>query len=272
MTDVLRLKFFKYFEIAKISLNQGTAYIGDVFGMAGLIVFRIWLLSQLYTQAFLVVGAAQIGVLTLKETIWVLALTQIISSASRSRHMMRAIEHDIKSGSIAQTISRPYSYLLFNFSSMFGMVAAYILPTLILGVLVTIALVGTMAFPPTQLLVGGLLAILGFAVTSLIVLSIGLLAFWTEDVSAFRWIYDKFVYMFGGTMLPLTIFPDHIRSIIEFLPFNLMGYASARLMVSFDSALFIKYLLSQIFWIVVLSLLVRWMYSRAIKNLSINGG
>ena len=106
----------------------------------------------------------------------------------------------------------------------------------------------------------------------LAVLIIGLSAFWAEDTSAFRWIYDKMLWIFGGIFLPFSILPDKYQSLIQLLPFNQMLYAPARMIVSFNIQEFYKNFVIQIVWIIILSLLVRWMYKKGTKNLSVNAG
>jgi ABC-2 type transport system permease protein len=185
---------------------------------------------------------------------------------------MKAIEFEIKSGSIAYTISKPYSYLLYNFFTCLGVAGSHIITTVLFGLLAAVVLVGTIKFSLIGILAGSILLLFGIMLNTLAILIIGLSAFWAEDTSAFRWIYDKMIWIFGGIFLPFTVLPDQYRNLIELLPFNQMFYSPARMIVSFDSHVFYKDLLIQITWVIILSLFARWMYKKGSENLSINAG
>lgn len=266
------LKFNKYFEVARISYYENTTYFGDVLGMAGLVAARIWIFSQLYTVVFRLASINNLGGLTFAQTIWILALAQSFHTSNRTRRTMTAIDRNIKDGTIAYTINKPYSYVLFNFFTCLGVVGGYLFMTILLSGLVAMIVVGGVKFSIVGILAGMLLLVFGFVINTLFALIIGLLGFWAEDVSAFRWIYDKFLWVLGGLFLPLSAFPIKAQKLIEILPFNQMFYGPARIMVSYDVHLFVRYLLIQLIWVLILSLLVKYIYNKGIKNLSINGG
>src|SRR3989344_1325595 len=272
MTAVFQLKFLKYFEIFKISCRNNITYLGEVLGIGGLVAVRIWFFTHLYRTAFVLSGTTALGGLTLTETIWILALAQAFHVSNRGRVIMNAIEYEVKSGSIAYTISKPYSCLLYSFFTCLGVSASNILTSVLFGSLAAALLVGTIQFSFVGLLAGIALLVFGITLNTLAVLIIGLSAFWAEDTSAFRWIYDKMLWIFGGIFLPFSILPDKYQALIQLLPFNQMLYAPARMIVSFNGHEFYKNLLIQIAWIIILSLLVRWMYKKGTKNLSVNAG
>lgn len=255
-----------------MAYRNSVAYFGEVLGIGGLVAVRIWIFYQLYNTAFIIAGVSVLGGLTLAETIWILALTQSFHVSNRTRAVMKAIEDEVKSGSIAYTISKPYSYLLYNYFTCMGIVASHLFTSVLFGLLVATLLVGTIQFSLIGLLAGAFLLFFGITLNTLAVLIIGLSAFWAEDTAPFRWIYDKMLWIFGGIFLPFSVLPDKYRTIIELLPFNQMFYAPARMIVSFNSHDFYKNLGIQIVWIVILSLLVRWMYKKGAENLSVNAG
>ncbi len=270
--DNLQKKFRKYFEIARITYHDSTAYIGDVLGMAGLIAVRVLIFSQLYTLAFRLSGETVVGGLTLAQTIWILALTQSFHVSNRTRKIMKDIEYEVKNGNIAYSISKPYSYLWFNFSACMGVIGGHIVLTTLFGLLAAAFLVGVIKLHILAVILGLILLFFGFVMNTLAILIIGLLAFWTEDISAYRWIYDKFLWILGGIFLPSSLFPDQYRKIIELLPFNHMFYAPARMMVDGNTGVFLQNLLLQAFWIGVFALILTWIYRKGIKELSINAG
>src|SRR3989344_699666 len=63
---------------------------------------------------------------------------------------------------------------------------------------------------------------------------VGFVAFWLEETSAIFWIYQKSIFILGGMLLPLDIYPDWIKGWIINLPFAYMVYKPAKLMIQFN--------------------------------------
>ncbi len=272
MINRLSFKLQKYFEIAKITYYDSTAYIGDVLGMAGLIAARVWIFSQLYSLAFHLSNSYTVGGLTLVQTIWILALTQSFHVSNRTRKIMIDIEYEIKNGNIAYSISKPYSYLWFNFSACVGVIGGHIFITTLFASITALVLVGLVKVSLLALILGTILLVFGFVMNTFAILIVGLLSFWSEDISAYRWIYDKLLWVFGGIFLPVSLFPEKFKILVDYLPFNHMFYGPARMMIGGDVTLFVKYLSIQIVWIVVFGAILSFIYNRGIKQISINAG
>jgi len=272
MTGTLAIKFYKYFEIVKITYNNNTTYIGDTLGFGGLVAMRVWIFVQLYRLAFDTIGASQIGGLNLAQTIWILALAQCFHVSNRTRKIMKQIDYEVKTGNVANAMVKPYNYVLFYFYSCFGVIGGNLFVTVFFTILTSLLVVGSVPVGVIGITAGILLLFLGFVLNNLAILIVGMLGFWTESIDAYRWIYDKFLWILGGIFLPLTIFPDKIQTIVELLPFNHMFYGPARIMIDFSPAVFIKYLAIQVAWIIIFSIILNFVYRKGTKNLSINGG
>src|SRR3989344_7856242 len=170
MTAVFQLKFLKYFEIFKISYRNNITYLGEVLGIGGLVAVRIWFFTHLCRTAFVLSGTTALGGLTLTETIWILALAQAFHVSNRGRVIMKAIEYEVKSGSIAYTISKPYSYLLYNFFTCLGVVGSNLITSVLFGLLAAFFLVGTIQFSLIGLLAGLFLLFFGVTLNILAIL------------------------------------------------------------------------------------------------------
>jgi ABC-2 type transport system ATP-binding protein len=101
---------------------------------------------------------------------------------------------------------------------------------------------------------------------------IGLLAFVTEEVSAFEWVYTKLMMILGGLLFPLDFFPDWLRSVSACLPFAYTLYGPARCFVGSGSVPFVELFVGQALWLAALGGLLTVFYRRSILRLSINGG
>lgn len=271
MTNLSK-KLRKYFEIAKVSYFNQTAYIWDAVGIGLLVMFRVFILIQLYKIAFQVGGSATISGLDLKETMWVLGLTQSFYISNRLRLITKNMGDEIQSGTVAYNLTKPYSYILYNLSSHFGIIGANLFFALFFTSLVLWLGLGIFHVSIIALFAGILLVVIGYIINNLIGIIMGLSAFWIEDISAFRWIYDKILFILGGIFVPLTIFPDSIRAFIDYLPFSQIFFNPALIIVKYSPELFFKFLAIQIVWIILLSALAKLIFAKGSKMLAINGG
>lgn len=270
--ELLRTKTAKYFAILKVGYQSATVYTGDMITLGLLVALRVFILSQLYRVTYATLDKDVINGLTLPMTMWLITLAQSQQLTSSTRQMIRNFQDEIKNGNIAYTLSKPYSLVLYLYSQYLGRFCARIPPAVGLGLLAAWILVGSVAITWQALFAAAILAIFGFTLNMILTVTIGLGAFWFEEVTAFRWVYDKLQWIFSGMIIPLALFPASIRSVAEYTPFGLLFYPAARIFVGFENTAFIRYLVLQLVWIIVFGTIMFSIYKRGSKNVAINGG
>ena len=259
----------KYSAILRIQLINSLAYPADLFSRSISMGLFMWIFLNLWRVTYTAMGTGHIAGLTLQETMWYLMITEMVI-LSKPR-MSNNIAAAVKDGSIAYLLNKPYHFLLYQASvslgdSIFRMAANALMGGAVLWL--------TVCPPPglaswSATLLAILLAwFIDFCLSALI----GLLAFLTEDISAFMWIYQKMILVLGGVLIPLDFFPDWLKNISLSLPFAYTTYAPARMFVDPSLETFVSLVLRQIFWLLLLSGLLTCFYRRAEKWLSINGG
>ena len=262
-------RFKKYWAIFQITLINSLAYPGELIGRSLMIVPFMWIFFQLWKVTFAAAGTDVINGMTLYSTMWYLMMAETIE-LSKPR-LASTISENVKDGSIAYILNKPYDFLLYQFSNSMGETVFRAVMNAIFGSLVIWWLVG----PPPALLGWGFatLAVFGtwimnFCITCLI----GLSAFLVEEVSPFMWIYQKFVFILGGFLIPLDFYPDWLHSIARALPFAYMVYGPSKLFVAPSAELLINILSLQLLWIVVLGSILILAYRRGVAYLTVNGG
>lgn len=110
--------------------------------------------------------------------------------------------------------------------------------------------------------------LLDFCISALI----GLAAFIAEEVSAFRWIYQKFLLVLGGLLIPLDFFPEWLQNVSRALPFAWIVYGPARLFVDPSATRLADVLLHQMGWLLGTGIVVALFYRWVVGQLTINGG
>ena len=259
----------KYWAIFKTQLTNNIAYAGDLAVGSVTIVLFLWIFAQLWRVTYGAVGAETIAGLSLSDTLWYLMVAEtIVLSRPRLAHI---IAQQVRDGSVAYLLNKPYHFLLYQASVGMGDTALRLLLNALFGG----AIVWILAGPPPApagiplVVVAMLLAwAIDFCITALI----GLAAFVTEEVTAFEWIYSKILFILGGLLIPLDFYPDWLQGIAKSLPFAYTVYGPARLFVDPSLSRFAELVLIQAAWLLALGGLVTWLFNRGMRWLSINGG
>jgi ABC-2 type transport system permease protein len=259
----------KYWFIFKTQVVNSLAYPGDMIGRSLLIVPFMWIFYQLWKVTFAAGGTDSINGLTLHNTLWYLMLAETIELARPP--LARTIAENVKDGSIAYLLNKPYDFMLYQFSNSMGETVFRAAMNIVMGGAIVWWLVGSPPDPRGWPL--ALVAIVGawilhFCVNAII----GLAAFIVEDVAPFVWIYQKLAFIFGGLLIPLDFYPQWLRTLSSLMPFSSMIYGPAHLLVKPGLSSFVEILGLQLLWIVVLGLLLTLAYRRGLAHLTVNGG
>lgn len=259
----------KYWAIFQTTLINSLAYPGELVGRSLMILPFMWIFYQLWKVTFAAGGSDTINGLTLHDTMWYLMMAETIE-LSRPR-VARTIAENVKDGSIAYLLNKPYDFMLYHFSVSMGETIFRALMTAAFGG----AMVWWLAGSPPDLRSWPLtiIAVLGaWALSFLVSGMIGLAAFVSEEVAPFEWIYQKFAFIFGGLLIPLDFYPRWLQNIAFALPFPAMTYGPSRLLVTPEATLFASVLGQQAIWILVLGTLLVLAYRRGLAYLTVNGG
>ena len=270
MLNQIRINTLKYGSITLTNLQNQLAYVWDAAGRTLFIVMIMFIFVQLWTAVYESQGSAEIAGLTLANTIWYFLMAEVME-LGKVRHDMR-ISEEVKDGSIAYTLIRPYNYLAYHYFNGLGEAAMRMFLIFVSGMPVALYYAGV----PTltwQHVLAFLLVAFGAMLLDFFALSmIGLLAFVTEDTSSFRLIYQKFTFILGGLMIPVDFLPDWLQRIAKALPFHLTTYAPAKMFVAFDAVQFWELLRGQAIWLTIFGVALFFHYRWATRQLAVNGG
>lgn len=261
----------KYVAIARVNLLNQLTYIWDTVTGSLLMVLFIFIFAQLWGATFEAQGAAVISGFTLNQTVWYFVWAEMIQMG-KIRHV-NTVQQEVKDGSLAYTLGRPYNYLVYHFAFGFGSLLVTTVVLLGLGSLVALTQVGALhTFRPETLpgllLVTALAFVLDYCVLSII----ALMAFFMEDVTSLLFVYHKIVFVLGGLLIPVDFLPEWLQGIARVLPFNMVVYSPARLFVNWDANLFGYTVIMQLFWILVIGSILAVIYRYGVRRVSINGG
>jgi ABC-2 type transport system permease protein len=237
-----------------------------IFGTLGTAVFIV-LALLLYSASGKTIF---FGTFTWPMIAWYLIITQVLIRVHPA--LIPEMSNAVRTGEIVAQLTRPYIFPIALLAQQIAGSAIALLTCLLFIVPFGIVLFGTAVFSTASLLVG-LVAIIGAVLSNaLIESSIGLVAFWTEDAKPYAWVYGKIVFLFGGLLFPLDLFPTWLQGIAKVLPPAFAVYYPARLFVDFSWELARHVLLWQAGYAVLFGIVFWAVYTTGKKKVELNGG
>ena len=263
------MSFTKYIAICKVNLRNSLQYFFDFI----LSNFFIALIIFIFIHLWKAVYSGTDGIIegfTLNMMIWYLVLTEsIVVSPKR---LLVEIGDDIQSGNIAQQLNKPYNYVGFQFVSSMGKSMVNFCAIFAVSSITALIFLGGFNVFWLGLPLVAIIVFLALSLHILINIFLGILGFWIEDTKGVLFIYNKIVFVLGGMLVPLDIFPQWLETISRILPFSFIAYHPARLFVNFDWVTAGKIMLVQGSWIIFTIVLIAIVYNVCIRKISVNGG
>ncbi len=109
--------------------------------------------------------------------------------------------------------------------------------------------------------------ILAFILRFLIQYTFAMLAFWTERASAIQQFWYLFYLFLSGMIAPLEVFPDTMKTIIEWTPFPYLIHFPASLLIGMPQNL-IGSVTIVLGWSIFLFIINRWLWRQGLKHYS----
>ncbi len=186
----------------------------------------------------------------------------------------REIAREVRDGSLALQLIRPYNYLGAKVVESLGEGVFRFLFYALPGLLLAAALV---SFPlpasPWQWSAFVFALFIGFLVNSLLNCLFGLLSFFFLRNEGFLWAKRVAVDVLSGVFLPLSLYPGLLRQILPFLPFSLISYFPNRTFAGLlPPGEFLREAGLGLAWIAVLILALTLLWRQAHRRLIIQGG
>ena len=262
------VKARKYLTIFRYATRDQLIYLPAFLIRNIFFVLILFIFTSLWRVIY--AGKDLIAGLTMTQVLWYLTFTETIE-LGKSRFFTQ-IQREVKDGTIAYSLLRPYSYVLFYLVKGTGEGMVKMVPMLAIGFVVARLCTGPLPGYLTALPAGLLLIVGGYVLTALWQILIGLLAFWFEEVSPFYWILQKLVFVMGGMFFPIDFFPEWLQGVSKALPFAFSAYWPAYTMVSFSPATFVTALAGQIGYILFLGGACFLIFRLARRKLHAQGG
>lgn len=261
----------KYIFVFKATLIESLKYVLNI--LLGFISFFMMLFVFLCLWNYLYSDSTNIiNGYTMQQMIWYVIFTEILWFGSRNKTLTTQITTDIKSGTIAYGINKPYHYILYIIAKHLGDITIKMLLFIGAGLLIGCTFVGALPnFHLYQLPFILISTLFGILINAFIRMTLSVLSFWIEDSLPFHWIYDKLIIVIG-MLFPVEMFPSWAQPAIRCSPIYVVTYGPAKLTIDYSHEVFLKVLLAQMIYFLVTLLLLFVLFQKGVKRLNVNGG
>jgi ABC-2 type transport system permease protein len=259
-----------WLEIARANIRTQYMYRFNVFMGIVLTAVTIYLLTIVWKAAY---GAqTTVDGITLRQTLVYLTIANLQLYFLQPQ-LSVTIQERIREGQIGFDLSRPASFP----SQLVARAAGDMIGLLpMMAVAIPIAFVLGELRAPDSLGDGlGYLAsfLLAWIIAVQLNMLIGLVSFWTLEMTGFAMMYRLIGNFATGALVPLWFMPDLLRQIVQLLPFQSIAYIPVSIYVGAPATGAIgTALVVQLFWAVALVGAIRWVWERALRHTVIQGG
>ncbi|MBN2257409.1 MAG: ABC-2 family transporter protein [Anaerolineaceae bacterium] len=184
----------------------------------------------------------------------------------------REVESDIRQDVMALYLCKPFNYWIKPASNLLVSALTYWILMLPLLLLVLFVFIGN-SLSWLSMIQFFCTLFLGIIIQFLIWFMVGLSAFWTEQTQGLQNIIAWVQNFLNGTLLPLNLFPPLLRAISLALPFQIFVYSPTQALLGLQSAEeFLHQIILALAWIFVLAIMNYFLWRRALRVYSSQGG
>lgn len=259
-----------WLELARASIRWHYMYrFNALFGIA-LTGISIYLITLVWKTAY--GGQATVEGIAIGQALTYLTI------ANLQLHFLRPelsgdIQGRIRLGQIGFDLSRPVSYPSQLFATAMGDFVGQV-PLMLVAV--PVALVAGALDRPASAGAGFaylLSLVLAWVVAVQLNMLIGLVSFWTLEMTGFEMMYRLIGNFATGALVPLWFMPEALRAVVQVLPFQAIAFVPVSIYVG-EPATGATWsaLLLQAGWAALLVLAIRQVWARAFRHTVIQGG
>ncbi|MFF2015821.1 ABC transporter permease [Paenibacillus sp. NPDC058177] len=242
-----------------------------LFGQLFKVLVQIYIWYALFGDNNLL--SSQAGTVSLQEMITYVVVSSVISVFA-TNDVIFSVSSKVSSGEIAMDLIKPMSFRSVIFCQALGTNMYRILFELIPLVIISMSIFHVQLPSLANGLIFLILVFNGLILNFLITYTIGLIAFWYILVWQVNTVLGGLIRLFSGAFIPIWFFSDSLVQISYILPFRLIYYEPISVYLGKVTGWYdlLAIVLQQLAWMAGFLLLQKWMWSRAVHKLVVQGG
>jgi ABC-2 type transport system permease protein len=265
----------RYWKIFRVSLTERLTYRAD-FMLATFLRFLPMITTILLWQAvYAGSGQEELNGYTYHNVVAYLLAIHLSRMFSSMPGLAPGIARDIRDGNLKKYLLQPidmHAYLLaYRGAHKVAYITTAALPY---GLLFYLCRGFFDGLPEVPILAAYLLSLLlAFLLGFFIEVCVGMVGFWTLEVTSVLYVFNALNYFVSGQMFPLDLLPQPWAGLVKLLPFQYLAYFPAAMFVGkLDSQEVLNGLIAQAAWVLVFAALARLLYRAGLKRYSAFGG
>ncbi len=181
----------------------------------------------------------------------------------------RVAEDHIKQGELTNWLLKPVSYFLVNFvtelpwrfiQGSFAIIAIVFFAVFTQGIVEITA-------SPLALVLAVVSAILAYLLSFLFKMCLAFLAFWFTEISGIMLIVEIIFEICGGIIIPLLFLPSGLQAFLNMLPFPYMiYYPILSILGKLNTEEQLKIIMIQVVWILIFTIIYKFLWKKGIKQ------
>lgn len=252
-------------ESLQFRLSAFILFVGNLLYL--IIIYFLW--KAIYASS----GTDVVNGMTFSDTLIYLVLATALFNFMEM-YIVWEIGRNIQSGKIVLDLLKPMGYRKYLFWSYSGSLVTQFVTTFVpTFIIVSIVTHGRILFG-LNLLYFVISVMLAVSINNSIDFFVGGICLYTESIWGINIMKQVIVLLFSGATIPIAFFPDTLKTIVYYLPFQSIYNAPLSIMLSTNpnSSATANTLLLQLFWCVALNIISAVFWKISIRQITVNGG
>lgn len=267
------MKLRRYFSMTRAGMLEQLQFrLGSVTTIAGNLIYLV-LIYFLWKSIFASAGTDVVSGMTFSDTLIYLVLASALFSFMEM-YLVWYMGRDIQSGKIVLDLIKPIRYRSFLFWTQSGFLVMSFVMTFLPTFLVVYFLTDGTIHLGVNLLFFLVSVPLALTINFCIDFFIGTVCLYTQSIWGINIMKEVIVLLLSGATIPLAFFPDTLRRIVSYLPFQSI-YNTPLIILIRDSMPLTETLTMlgiQLFWALVMLLVSDLFWRRSMRVITVNGG
>lgn len=203
-----------------------------------------------------------------------IVISQMLQGIHGAGTPLWEIQERVRTGDIAMEMMRPYDYPTRTLFSDFGSIAFYFL-TAVLPLYVVLFWAFDLYLPSSAAQWGLFLfsVVVGYFIRYSIELTFGLFTFWLIETGGVEDIFYFSISLFSGSVIPLWFFPDWLKGIAQYLPFQGIFFIPNSIFTGkLHGQALMEALIVQLVWLIISFAILRFVWAKASRKIVVQGG
>ncbi len=241
------------------------AFVGNMFYL--MVIYFLW--KAIYASS----GTDVVNGMTFSDTMIYLVLATALFNFMEMFTVWQ-IGIDIQSGKIVLDLLKPMKYQSYLFWSMSGNISLHFFTSFLPTFLVVYFLTNGYIHLGVNLLYFVISVILSVVINYCIDFFVGTICLYTESIWGINIMKQVIVLLLSGATIPVAFFPEPLKTIIFYLPFQSVYNSPLTLLInsSMSAAEAFKTLAMQLVWCFIMIIVSRLFWKVSLRKITVNGG